>query len=64
MGAQLRVVLDQITTVVDANQAQAARDLVAGLVSTFAPAGTMASTVQPDGAVDTSPATRSRAAWA
>jgi glycosyltransferase involved in cell wall biosynthesis len=49
MGAQLRVVLDQITTVVDADQAQAARDLVAGLVST-APSGCTVEAIVPAGA--------------
>ena len=34
MGTQLRVVLDQVSTVVDADQAGAARDLTAGLVET------------------------------
>ncbi|HCS62117.1 MAG TPA: glycosyl transferase, partial [Microbacterium sp.] len=34
MGAQLRVVLDQIAQVVDSDQAGAARDLTAGLIAT------------------------------
>lgn len=38
MGAQLRVVLDQIAQVVDSDQAVAARDLASGLIAT-APAG-------------------------
>ncbi|MGO2748041.1 glycosyltransferase [Microbacterium sp.] len=48
MGAQLRVVLDQIATVVDADQAQAARDLVAGLV-TSAPSGCTVEVIIPAG---------------
>lgn len=48
MGAQLRVVLDQIVTVVDPDQAQAARDLVAGLVVT-APTGCSVAAIVPSG---------------
>ncbi|MGP6175676.1 glycosyltransferase [Microbacterium sp. A196] len=48
MGAQLRVVLDQIATIVDADQAQAARDLVTGLVVT-APSGCSVELIVPAG---------------
>ena len=48
MGAQLRVVLDQIATVVDADQAHAARDLVAGLIVT-APRGCTVEAIVPAG---------------
>lgn len=49
MGAQLRVVLDQVATVVDADQAGAARDLTAGLVAT-APTDCTVETIVPAGA--------------
>lgn len=48
MGAQLRVVLDQIASAVDADQARAARDLVAGLVQT-APTGCTVEAIVPAG---------------
>jgi len=48
MGAQLRVVLDQITTVVDADQAQAARSLIDGLIAT-APTGCTVEAIVPAG---------------
>lgn len=49
MGAQLRVVLDQIATVVDPDQAGAAADLTAGLVAT-APTDCTVETIVPAGA--------------
>jgi len=49
MGARLRVVLDQVTHVVDADQASAARDLTIGLVET-APAGCDVEAIVPAGA--------------
>lgn len=49
MGAQLRVVLDQIATVIDADQAGAARNLTAGLVAT-APTACTVETIVPAGA--------------
>ncbi|MCK3770191.1 glycosyltransferase [Microbacterium aerolatum] len=49
MGAQLRVVLDQIASVVDADQARAARDLTTGLVST-APKDCTVDAIAPSGA--------------
>lgn len=49
MGAQLRVVLDQIATVVDPDQAGAARDLAAGLVAT-APTDCTVEAIVPAGA--------------
>lgn len=48
MGAQLRVVLDQIATVVDPDQAGAARDLTTGLVAT-APTGCTVEAIVPAG---------------
>lgn len=48
MGAQLRVVLDQVVTVVDADQAGAAYDLAAGLVAT-APTGCTVEAIVPAG---------------
>ena len=48
MGAQLRVVLDQVATVVDADQAGAACDLAAGLVAT-APTGCTVAAIVPSG---------------
>lgn len=47
--AQLRVVLDQTTTIVDADHAQAARDLTRGLVDT-APSGCTVEAIVPAGA--------------
>lgn len=47
--AQLRVVLDQTTTIVDADQAQAARDLTRGLIDT-APSGCTVEAIVPAGA--------------
>lgn len=49
MGAQLRVVLDQIATVIDPDQAGAAGDLTAGLVAT-APTDCTVETIVPAGA--------------
>ncbi|GEK84929.1 glycosyltransferase [Microbacterium aerolatum] len=49
MGAQLRVVLDQASTVVDADQARAARDLTAGLIAT-APRDCTVDAIVPSGA--------------
>ncbi|KJQ53648.1 glycosyltransferase [Microbacterium sp. SA39] len=49
MGARLRVVLDQLVHVVDADQASAAVDLVAGLVAT-APSGCTVDAIVPAGA--------------
>lgn len=49
MGAQLRVVLDQIATVVDVDQARAARDLTTGLVAT-APTDCTVEAIVPSGA--------------
>jgi glycosyltransferase involved in cell wall biosynthesis len=49
MGAQLRVVLDQITQVVDPDQAAAALDLTAGLIDT-APSGCTVEAIVPAGA--------------
>lgn len=49
MGAQLRVVLDQIVHLVDPDEAQAARDLTAGLVAT-APTGCSVAAIVPNGA--------------
>lgn len=49
MGAQMRVVLDQIATVVDADQAGAARDLTAGLIQT-APTDCTVEAIVPSGA--------------
>lgn len=52
MGAQLRVVLDQIAQVVDSDQAGAAVDLTAGLIAT-APTGCSVEAIVPaGGAVD------------
>lgn len=48
MGARLRVVLDQLTQVVDADQASAAIDLTAGLVET-APSGCAVEAIVPAG---------------
>ena len=48
MGAQLRVVLDQIAQVVDSDQAGAARDLAVGLIAT-APAGCTVDAIVPAG---------------
>lgn len=48
MSVRLRVVLDQITTVVDADQARAARDLTAGLLAT-APSGCSVDAIIPAG---------------
>jgi len=52
MGAQLRVVLDQISTVVDADQAGAARDLTAGLIATAPTACTVEAIVPAGSTVD------------
>lgn len=52
MGARLRVVLDQITSVVDADQAGAARDLTAGLVETAPSSCAVDAIVPAGGAVD------------
>ena len=52
MGAQLRVVLDQIATVVDADQAWAARDLVAGLITTTPTGCTVGAIIPAGGEVD------------
>lgn len=49
MGAQLRVVLDQASTVVDADQARAARDLTAGLIA-MAPKDCTVDAIVPSGA--------------
>lgn len=49
MGAQLRVVLDQIAQIVDPDQARAARDLTAGLIQT-APSGCTVEAIVPAGA--------------
>ncbi|MBO9627113.1 MAG: glycosyltransferase [Microbacterium sp.] len=49
MGARLRVVLDQLAQVVDADQASAALDLAAGLVAT-APSGCAVEAIVPAGA--------------
>ncbi|WP_194422073.1 glycosyltransferase [Microbacterium abyssi] len=49
MGAQLRVVLDQIVSVVDADQARAARDLTAGLIA-MAPRDCTVDAIVPSGA--------------
>ena len=49
MGAQLRVVLDQIAQIVDADLAAASRDLTAGLVAT-APSGCTVEAIVPSGA--------------
>lgn len=54
MGARLRVVLDQLTHVVDADQAGAAIDLTAGLVDT-APAGCAVEAIVPAGSSATLP---------
>lgn len=52
MGAQLRVVLDQIAQIVDSDQAGASADLVAGLIAT-APTGCSVEAIVPSGgAVD------------
>lgn len=48
MGAQLRVVLDQITQIVDADQANAALDLTRGLIAT-APSGCTVEAIVPAG---------------
>lgn len=48
MGARLRVVLDQLTQVVDADQASAAVDLAAGLIET-APSGCAVEAIVPAG---------------
>lgn len=50
MGAQLRVVLDQIVHLVDPDEAQAARDLTDGLVAT-APTGCSVAAIVPTGAM-------------
>ncbi|WP_033104765.1 glycosyltransferase [Microbacterium profundi] len=50
MGAQLRVVLDQITQVIDTDQAGAALDLTAGLLAT-APSGCTVEAIVPAGGV-------------
>ena len=49
MGARLRVVLDQLVHVVDADHASAAVDLAAGLVAT-APSGCFVDAIVPAGA--------------
>ncbi|MGN7950180.1 glycosyltransferase [Microbacterium sp. 22215] len=49
MGARLRVVLDQLTHVVDADQASASTDLAAALVAT-APSGCTVEAIVPSGA--------------
>lgn len=49
MGAELRVVLDQIASVVDADEARAARDLVVGLIET-APTDCTVEAIVPSGA--------------
>ncbi|MCT1477322.1 glycosyltransferase [Microbacterium sp. p3-SID336] len=49
MGARLRVVLDQLAHVVDADQASAALDLTAGLIAT-APSGCAVDAIVPAGA--------------
>lgn len=49
MGARLRVVLDQLVHVVDADQAHASIDLAAGLIST-APSGCSVDAIVPAGA--------------
>ncbi|SEB96551.1 Glycosyl transferases group 1 [Microbacterium hydrocarbonoxydans] len=54
MGARLRVVLDQLTHVVDADQAAAASDLAAALVAT-APAGCVVDAIVPSGTEVTVP---------
>lgn len=48
MGARLRVVLDQVSQVVDPDQASAARDLTVGLIAT-APAGCDVEAIVPAG---------------
>lgn len=52
MGAQLRVVLDQITQVVDPDQAAAALDLARGLIATAPTGCTVEAIVPSGGAVD------------
>ena len=54
MGARLRVVLDQLTHVVDADQASASSDLAAALVAT-APSGCAVDAIVPSGADVTIP---------
>ncbi|WP_449407905.1 glycosyltransferase [Microbacterium maritypicum] len=54
MGARLRVVLDQLTQVVDADLAWAALDLAAGLVTTT-PSGCDVAAIVPAGAEDSVP---------
>lgn len=49
MGARLRVVLDQLAHVIDADQAKAALDLTAGLIET-APSGCAVEAIVPAGA--------------
>lgn len=51
MGVQLRVVLDQVTHVVDADQASASVDIARGLVAT-APTGCTVEVIVPAGAED------------
>lgn len=52
MGAQLRVVLDQITQVVDSDQAAASLDLTAGLIATTPSGCTVEAIVPAGGAAD------------
>src|SRR5690606_28022641 len=54
MSVQLRVVLDQASQVVDADEARAALSLTAGLVAT-APRGCVVSALVPRGAEATTP---------